>query len=645
MSVENDRQLLRAWTEDRNEAAFRRLVERYAGLVHGAALRRTGDPDLAAETAQDVFVRLANEAGTIKRAEALPGWLHTASVRAAANRVRCEQRHHARMKRYSLTESPSLPGEPAWRDALPLLDEAISRLSETDRGLVLARYAHGESVAAAAQRFGLSHAAAQKRSERALEKLASLLRRRGVVLTAAALASGITPRMAHAAPAGAAAQWSAAAVLAPPVAAGTGLWPLLMNSKAASIAAAVMAFCTPVALKLRAGSHAPAANPAPPSVTAAPKLPVPAGSVSADTPDPRYVVDGVDLSALAREIRNFPPRTGRLRRELELRAAVQSLNTAQCATVAEWLADAPATKELHWVNEDLWRHWTMLDRAGALAAVDAQAANIRAGRESWKGMDKAGMEAAAKAAQPKRNAERDARGAVMRQWAQMDPQGMLAHYAPGLPPKHDAKDESRPSPPAKFLTVSFEGSGPAAACRTALRALATRDPHAAIAAAQNLEAGHGGDMMSAALTGWCAAESPEAAIAWVHSVTDAERKKKWQRGLMEHLLSDQPARAWSLLASWPGAQLLPDAELPVDASTAINSLSNWADSDPDAAAAAWLAGPPQWQTRGFAEMMARKLVYSHSASAEKLAAEIRDPAVRETYQQWVNHGKAVLERP
>src|SRR5436190_18195788 len=208
MSVEDDRQLLRAWTEDRDEAAFRRLVERYAGLVHGAALRRAGDAELAAEAAQDAFIRLAKHAATIHRAESLPSWLHATAVRAAANRVRSESRHRERMKRYQHPDSAPEDDTSAWREALPLLDEAIARLSETERSLVLARYCQGESVAEVAQRFGLSPAAAQKRGERALEKLAGMLRRRGVVLTAAVLASGMAPRLTHAAPGGVAAKWS-----------------------------------------------------------------------------------------------------------------------------------------------------------------------------------------------------------------------------------------------------------------------------------------------------------------------------------------------------------------------------------------------------------------------------------------------------
>ena len=44
MNDHDDMTLLRGCTLDRSVAAFRGVVERYAGLVFGVALRRTGDP-------------------------------------------------------------------------------------------------------------------------------------------------------------------------------------------------------------------------------------------------------------------------------------------------------------------------------------------------------------------------------------------------------------------------------------------------------------------------------------------------------------------------------------------------------------------------------------------------------------------------
>jgi RNA polymerase sigma factor (sigma-70 family) len=583
MSSADDRQLLHAWTDDRDEAAFRCLVERYAGLVHGAALRRAGDAELAAEAAQDTFIRLARHAGSIRRAEALPAWLHAAAVHAAADRVRSESRHRERMKRYHQTESSPGHDEAAWREALPLLDDAIARLSETDRGLVLARYCQGESVAAAAQRYGLSPAAAQKRGERALEKLAALLRGRGVVLTVAALASGMAPRLAHAAPGGVAAQWSAAALSASPVSAGTaGAWFAFMNAKTVSIAAAVAAFCVPVGLQVYARTTTPTRTAPPPNVAANTKKSQAPHSDSPPPPDSRYIVNGVNLAALAREIRDFPPRTGRLQRELELRAAVQSLDGAQCAAVAEWLADAPGKLELLGVTEDLFRHWTVLDRAAAFAAGESIIARFP---------------------------QTTARSAVQTQWAHIDPQGMLDHFSPDL-------KGPRAGVPAK--------PGADTACWAAIRGLAEKDPEAAIAAAQKIEPDDGQNVMAYALQGWSDSASPEAVLEWLGQVDDADpRKKKWYSLFIHFLEFSHPDKAWTSLVTWPDSAAAKDM--------ACDALHMWACYDAPAAASAWLAGPKEWQNRSFAFNLAIVLQYSGSDYARKVGEAIPDPAVREYF--------------
>lgn len=588
MSPEDDRHLLRAWTEDRDEAAFRRLVERYAGLVHGAALRRSGDAELAEEAAQDVFIRLARHARTIRRVEALPGWLHATAVRAAADRVRSESRQRERMSRYQLTESESGPGHDAaaWREALPLLDEAIARLNETERGLVLARYCQGESVASVAQRYGLSPAAAQKRGERALEKLAAALRHRGVVLSAAALASGISPQLAHAVPAGVAAKWSAAALSAPPVTAGAaGAWVSFMNAKAVSIVAAVAAFCVPVGLQLYARGVSPAARAAPPPDTAAGNVRAPSAAARGDSSAPsdsRYVVNGVDLAALAREIQNFPPRTGRLQRELELRAAVQSLDGAQCAAVAEWLTDAPGAEELLWVTEDLFRHWTVLDRGAAYAAAEAII---------------------------KRFPRTSARTAVETQWAHIDPQGMLDYFSPKLK-----------GPQAGVPALS----GADTACWAAVRVLAQQDPKAALAAAQKIEPDDGQNVMAYALEGWSNGSSPEAVLEWLGQVDDADtRKKRWYALFMSSLEFSHPDKAWHSLLTWPDRAAAKEI--------ACGALHMWACHDSKAAASAWLAGPKEWQNKEFAFNLVVVLRYAGTAYARKVGEAIPDPAVREYF--------------
>jgi hypothetical protein len=86
-------------------------------------------------------------------------------------------------------------------DLAPLLDEALAGLGETDRGAVTMRFLQGRSLRDVGVALGMSEATAQKRVSRALEKLRTFFRRRGVRIEAEALAGGLSRESAQLAPA------------------------------------------------------------------------------------------------------------------------------------------------------------------------------------------------------------------------------------------------------------------------------------------------------------------------------------------------------------------------------------------------------------------------------------------------------------
>ena len=203
MTTLTDQQLLQDYAENRSEPAFAELVRRYVDLVYSAALRMVCDRHLAEDVTQGVFVALAKSAAQLTDRPVLSGWLHRAASNIAAQAVRTEVRRRAReQEAAAMNELLSAEPEVPWEDIAPGLDAALSELSEPDRDAVMLRYFERRSAAEMAQVLGISGEAAQKRVNRAVDRLREIFARRGVAAGAGGLAVVISTNAVQAAPAG-----------------------------------------------------------------------------------------------------------------------------------------------------------------------------------------------------------------------------------------------------------------------------------------------------------------------------------------------------------------------------------------------------------------------------------------------------------
>ncbi len=167
----DDGSLLAQFCDTRCDAAFSGLVRRHLPLVFGVARRRLGSAALAEEAAQMTFARLAAKASEVARnPERLAAWLHRTAYYEASSLARRE----ARLSRVPIEATPASMDRPELHERL---DEALARLDETDREVVLRHCCAGEDYRRIAAAVGLSPAACQKRMERALDRLARLLDR------------------------------------------------------------------------------------------------------------------------------------------------------------------------------------------------------------------------------------------------------------------------------------------------------------------------------------------------------------------------------------------------------------------------------------------------------------------------------------
>ena len=203
MNGPSDPQLLRDYAEQGAEAAFDELVRRHVDLVYSAALRMVRDPHLAEDVTQSVFLALSRNARQLTACPVLSGWLHRTTQNLAANMVRTEVRRRAReQKAVAMNEMISTEPDPAWEEVGPHLDSALGELGEADRDAVLLRYFEQKSAREMAQVLGTSEEAAQKRVNRAVERLRELFGRRGVAVGASGLAGLLSAHAVEAAPAG-----------------------------------------------------------------------------------------------------------------------------------------------------------------------------------------------------------------------------------------------------------------------------------------------------------------------------------------------------------------------------------------------------------------------------------------------------------
>jgi RNA polymerase sigma factor (sigma-70 family) len=200
------RELLRQYAEEGSEAAFSDLVHRHIDFVYSVALRRVnGDAHLAQDIVQITFADLARKAKALSPGLVLMGWLHRHACYTASGLVRAARRREARETKALEMNVPDSPPDAMPEQVTGLLDEGLNGLAEKDRHALLLRFFQGLDFRAVGAALGVSDDTAQKRVQRALEKLHRFFLKRGVTLSVAALATMLSSQAVSAAPAGLAA--------------------------------------------------------------------------------------------------------------------------------------------------------------------------------------------------------------------------------------------------------------------------------------------------------------------------------------------------------------------------------------------------------------------------------------------------------
>jgi RNA polymerase sigma factor (sigma-70 family) len=187
--ADKDSELLEEFARRKSDAAFARIVERFSKIVFVAARRQVGDPYLAEDVTQAVFIVLARKARSVPK-NSLAGWLIKTTRLCALDAIKMQarRRHYEREAAMMKSEIAS-PSEAPDPQILAALDEAMAKLRSRDCTALVLRFMQDRPVNEVAAALAISPNAAQKVVARSLAKLKKNLGRRGVIVPSTALLS------------------------------------------------------------------------------------------------------------------------------------------------------------------------------------------------------------------------------------------------------------------------------------------------------------------------------------------------------------------------------------------------------------------------------------------------------------------------
>ena len=176
------------------------LVRRELDFVYACALRQARfDSHLAQDITQAVFILLARKSGTFERKLRanvnLRDWLFVTTRYVAKNALkmaapttisRATRGGGACNARVGDSSDDRRSPSPLRDQLSPMIDEAIARLSSSDRAGVLLSFFDNKTYREVGMSLGVSEDAARKRVNRAIDKMRAFFASRGVAVDGAA---------------------------------------------------------------------------------------------------------------------------------------------------------------------------------------------------------------------------------------------------------------------------------------------------------------------------------------------------------------------------------------------------------------------------------------------------------------------------
>lgn len=267
------------------EQAYAELVREHGPLVLAACRRALGQGlsgQAPEDAAQMVFLLLWRKRRTLPAGRPLAGWLFNAALLISKELRRAEQRRKQRERRAA--EMAAATKETAG-GVEHLLNEMLARLPVAEQSAILLHCAESKTYREVGMELGCSEEAARKRVERGLERMRASYRRRGVAISALALADTLAAQTAQAAASAARLSLSPVHLIRPELHAGlSGMLRALWMKSVFTWSAMFLAVLLPVTgLGIYLARGTPIQEIAPGEIVPAPAVSPPAPEVPAAT--------------------------------------------------------------------------------------------------------------------------------------------------------------------------------------------------------------------------------------------------------------------------------------------------------------------------------------------------------------------------
>jgi RNA polymerase sigma factor (sigma-70 family) len=193
-----DRQLLQDYISRRDETAVAELVQRHGPMVWGVCRRVLSNYHDAEDAFQATFLVLVRKAASIASPELLANWLYGVAHQTAIKARATALKRRVRERRLTEMPEPAVLEQNLCSDLQPLLDQALCRLPDIYRAVIVLCDLEGKTRKEAARHLGLPEGTVGSRLARARVILAKRLTQRGVTLSGGALAAVLAQNVASA---------------------------------------------------------------------------------------------------------------------------------------------------------------------------------------------------------------------------------------------------------------------------------------------------------------------------------------------------------------------------------------------------------------------------------------------------------------